>query len=150
MPLSTEQILHPDKYDSGEAPIAVELPKVAAALGAGWSEAIQDTFGEFQTRTWLREAGVRGADATEAAAGWGGDRLAVLNGPDDAWAVVMKTEWDTAADAGEFEAAAGTAVDAAGGSAAVLPGEGGTVRWFVVGSDDATLSAVAGALGLAG
>jgi hypothetical protein len=150
LPLSTEQILHPDKYDAGEEPIAVELPTVAAELGAGWSEAIQDTFGEFQTRIWLREAGVRGADATEAAAGWGGDRLAVLNGPDDTWAVVMKTEWDTPADAGEFEAAAETAADAAGGSAAVLPGEGGTVRWFVVGSDEATLSAVTGALGLAG
>jgi hypothetical protein len=32
----------------------------------------------------------------------------------------------------------------------VLPGEGGTVRWIVIGSDDATLGLVAGALGLAG
>lgn len=150
LPESTEQILHPAKYQAGEAPIAVALPAVATSLGTGWTEAIQDTFGEFQMRTWLREAGVRNADATAAAAGWGGDRLAVLNGPADTWAVIMKTEWDTVGDAAEFEAAATTAAEAAGGSAAVLPGEGGTVRWFVVGSDDATLTAVASALGLAG
>jgi hypothetical protein len=150
LPRSTEQILHPAKYEAAEEPVAVTLPDVAADLGAGWKEAIQDTFGEFQMRTWLREAGVRSADASDAAEGWGGDRLAVLNGPDDAWAMIMKTEWDTAADAGEFEVAAGTAVDAAGGPAAVLPGEGGKVRWFVVASDDAALNAVTGALGLAG
>ncbi len=150
LPRSTEQILHPDKYAAGEEPIAVTLPDAAGELGTGWSEAIQDTFGEFQMRTWFREAGVAGADATDAAAGWGGDRLAVLNGPNEAWAVVMKTDWDTAADAAEFEAAATTAAEAAGGQAAVLPGEGGTVRWFVVGSDDATLDTVAGAYGLAG
>lgn len=150
LPESTEQILHPAKYKAGESPIAVSLPAVATSLGTGWTEAIQDTFGEFQIRTWLHEAGVRNADATAAAGGWGGDRLAVLNGPADAWAVIMKTEWDSAGDAAEFESAATTAAEAAGGSAAVLPGEGGTVRWFVVGSDDATLTAVASALGLAG
>ena len=150
LPESTEQILHPAKYKAGEGPMAVSVPAVAASLGSGWTEAIQDTFGEFQMRTWLREAGVRTADATAAAAGWGGDRLAVLDGPADTWAVVIKTEWDTAGDAAEFESAATTAAEAAGGSATVLPGEGGTVRWFVVGSDDATLAAVASALGLAG
>jgi hypothetical protein len=150
LPRSTEQILHPAKYEAAEEPVAVTLPDVAADLGTGWDEAIQDTFGEFQMRTWLREAGVRSADASDAAEGWGGDRLAVLNGTDDAWALVMKTEWDTTADAAEFEAAAETAVDAAGGPAAVLPGEGGKVRWFVVASDDGALNAVTGALGLAG
>ena len=59
MPESTEQILHPDKYRSGEAPVAVELPKTLAAdMGKGWTESIQDTFGEFQMGVWLRQAGV--------------------------------------------------------------------------------------------
>jgi len=150
LPLSTEQVIHPDKYEAGEKPVAVELPDVAAQIGAGWTQELQDTFGEFQMRTWLREVGVGGADASDAAAGWGGDRLAVLKGPDDAWAVVMKTAWDTAGDAGEFADAAEIAVDAATGNAAVLPGEGGTVRWFVVASDDDALSKVTGAYGLAG
>ena len=79
-------------------------------MGQGWAETAQDTFGEFQLGVWLRESGMRASDASAAAAGWGGDRLAVLNGPDDAWAVVMRSTWDSDADADAFQQAAGTAV----------------------------------------
>ena len=65
-------------------------------------------------------------------------------------AVVMDTAWDTDADAAAFESAATTALAKAGGSAKVFPGAGGTTRWVVIGSDDATLAKVANALGLAG
>jgi hypothetical protein len=111
MPRSTEQILHPDKYRAGEEPAAVELPKTLAAdMGKGWKATMQDTFGEFQFGVWLRASGIRSGDASKAAAGWGGDRLAVLNGPDDAWAVVMRSTWDTDDDAKAFQQAAGQAV----------------------------------------
>lgn len=151
LPASTEQVMHPEKYDAGEAPIKVALPKdLAGQLGSGWKELLQDTYGEFQIGTWLRGAGVSTSDANDAAAGWGGDRLSVLQGPDGTWALVMRTDWDTAADAAQFEAAAQTAAAKAGGPASVLPGEGGTTRWFLVGSDDATLGKVANVLGLAG
>lgn len=151
MPESTEQILHPEAYAAKEAPVTVTLPKgLAKDLGAGWSVALQDTFGEFQMGIWLREGGVATADATAAAAGWGGDRLAVIYGPDGAWAVAMHTSWDTTTDATEFETAASTALGKAGGPGQVLPGEGGKVRWVLVGSDAATLQTVAGVLGLAG
>ena len=100
MPESTEQILHPDKYTAGEAPIKVTLPDdLATRLGTGWSVPLQDTFGEYQLGIWLREGGVVGSEATAAAAGWGGDRLAVMEGPDGAWAVVLDTTWDTDNDA---------------------------------------------------
>lgn len=111
MPASTEQILHPDKYRAGEKPVAVKLPETLAKnMGKGWSEAIQDTFGEFQLGVWLRESGISASDAASAAAGWGGDRLAVLNGPSDAWAVVLHSTWDTADDAAAFRQAAAEAV----------------------------------------
>lgn len=152
LPASTEQILHADKYDAGEDPVEVAVPidDLVAGLGSGWSVTIQDTFGEFQTGVWLRESGVPNVDAMAAAAGWGGDRLAVLDGPNDAWAVILRTAWDSDADAAEFETAAGTAVEAAGGPAAVLPGSGGKTRWFLVGSDADVLADAAAALGLAG
>jgi hypothetical protein len=151
MPVSTEQVLHAEKYAAGEQPVDVELPKdLAKDLGAGWSVPLTDTFGELQTGIWLRADGVPRAQADAAATGWGGDRLAVINGPDGAWALAMHTVWDTAEDATEFEAAATTALAKAGGTGQVLPGAGGTTRWVVVGSDDATLSKVAGVLGLAG
>jgi len=111
MPVSTEQILHPDKYRAGEKPVAVKMPATLAAdMGKGWNEAIQDTFGEFQLGVWLRESGVRASDAAAAAAGWGGDRLAVLDGPSGAWAVVLRSTWDSTDDAKAFQQAAGQAV----------------------------------------
>ncbi len=113
MPASTEQILHPDKYTAGEGPIAVTLPAdLATRLGTGWSVPLQDTFGEYQLGLWLREGGVATADATAAAAGWGGDRLAVMEGPRGAWGVVLDTMWDSENDATEFADAAQTAVEA--------------------------------------
>ena len=42
-PSSTEQILHPDKFEAGEAPVPVAVPDVSAQLGDGWSEIGQDT-----------------------------------------------------------------------------------------------------------
>jgi hypothetical protein len=152
LPRSTEQVMHPEKYSAREEPIAVTIPtkELLGALGDGWSETIQDTFGEYQMASWLRQSRVQAGVAGDAAAGWGGDRLAVLDGPGDTWAVAMRTVWDSTADAAAFETAATDALASAGGPAGVFPGEGGTTRWVVIGSDDATLQAVAGAAGLAG
>ncbi len=150
-PASSEQVLHPEKYAAGEMPIAVTLPKdLAARLGSGWSVALEDTFGEFQLGVWLRgNTSIGAAAANDAAAGWGGDRIALVDGPGGTWSVVLRTAWDSAADATAFEAAATTLVDALAAPASLLPGAGGTERWVVIGSDDATLARVAGVLGLA-
>jgi hypothetical protein len=149
MPVSTEQILHPEK--SGEAPVAVTLPAdLKTKLGAGWSVPLEDTFGELQLGIWLKEAGVAAIDATAAAAGWGGDRVAVVEGPGGAWATVMQTVWDTEADAAAFETAAKTALEKSPGVAQVLPGVGGKTRWVLIASDAATASKIAGVTGLAG
>ncbi len=151
MPKSTEQIMHPEKYLAGEAPVAVTLPAdLATRLGSGWTVPLQDTFGEFQIGIWLREAGVAAADATTAAAGWGGDRLAVMKGPGGTWAVALHTEWDTPVDATEFEAAARLAIKKAGGVANVLAGAGARSRWIVIADQAATMSRVEAALGLGG
>jgi hypothetical protein len=76
--------------------------------------------------------------------------MALIDGPDGGWAVVFKTEWDTDADAAEFETGVRPRVEAAAGPGQVLPGAGGKERWIVIGSDDAVLARVAGVLGLAG
>ena len=148
-PKSTEQILHPEKYAAREAPTAVELPAdLAKRMGSGWSTVMSDTMGEHQTALWLGSPSV--AAATDAAAGWGGDRITYLSGPNDSWAIAWHTVWDTKDDAAEFDVTARTAVDKAGGPGQVLPGEGGTTRWVVIGSDDDALQKVANVLGLAG
>lgn len=151
-PASTEQIIHPEKYASAEPPVAVSLPKdLAARVGTGWKVALEDTFGEFQLSIWLRaNTAIGTAGANDAAAGWGGDRIAVLDGPNGSWAVVLRTAWDTPADAADFEKAATPIVDGLTAPAALLPGAGGSERWIVIGSDDAALNRLSGALGLAG
>ena len=111
---------------------------LATRLGAGWSVPLQDTFGEFQLGIWLRENGVAAADATAAAAGWGGDRLAVMEGPDGAWAVVIDTTWDSEKDATEFADAAHTAVEASPYKAQISTPSAQRVT-ILIASDDATL-----------
>jgi hypothetical protein len=151
MPESTEQILHPETYAAGEAPVKVTMPSdLATRLGTGWTVPLQDTFGELQIGIWLREAGVASDAANAAAAGWGGDRLAVMQGPGDAWAVAIRTAWDTDRDAQEFERSLATAFAKARGVARVLPGVGGTTRWVIVADGPATQGLVTKALGLAG
>ena len=139
LPVSTEQVMHVEKYQAAEKPVVVTLPTdLSATLGAGWSVAFQDTWGEFQTGVWLRESGVGAAEAKAAAAGWGGDRLAVLNGPDGAWAVALHSTWDSDADATEFLDSAQIAVNGLG-SPADVSAKGDRDVTILVASDDAVL-----------
>ena len=153
-PDSTEQILHPDKLAAGEKPVVVRFPDdLASRLGAGWKVSMQDTLGELQLGILLRDAGgVTASTATAAAAGWGGDRVALVEGPAGATGVVLDTAWDTTADATEFSAAladlAGR-LKAAGRSAVVLnPAPDRVV--LVTAESDATTNRLANVLGLAG
>jgi hypothetical protein len=141
--------MHPEKYMAGEGPVPVTLPTdLATRLGPGWTVPLLDTFGEFQLGTWLRESGVATADATTAAAGWGGDRLAVMAGPAGAWAVAIDTEWDTASDATEFDSAARLALKKAVGVAQVHAGAGAKSRWILITDQAGTVSHVEAALGI--
>ncbi len=153
-PDSTEQVLHADKLDAREAPVAVAFPSdLAGRLGSGWSVPLEDTLGEVQLEILLRDAG--GTDSTTstaAAAGWGGDRVALIQGPAGATGVVLDTVWDTRADATEFSAAIDGLVGrlrAAGRSANILTPDPSRVV-LVTATDDATLGRIANVLGLAG
>jgi len=150
-PASTEQVLHPEKYTAGEAPIVVSFPSdLAARMGGGWKVATEDTLGELQLGVWLKSAGkVPAATATAAAAGWGGDRVALVTNGDRA-GVVLDSRWDTATDAAEFAAAAQTTVDTLGGHHALIAIEGSDRVTVFVATDDATITALGSALGLAG
>jgi hypothetical protein len=153
-PDSTEQILHADKLASREAPVKVSFPgDLATRLGSGWSVALQDTLGELQLGLLLQQTGgLDEAAANTAAAGWGGDRVAVVEGPNGAEGIVLDTVWDTDADATEFSTALAnvmTKLQAAGRSASVLmPATNRVV--LVTADSDGTLSKLANVLGLAG
>lgn len=107
-PRSTEQILHPELYLADEPPIPIEA-RAPAAL-PGFTIAHSTVWGELGFAIFLRSHGVDERAAAQAAAGWGGDRAIVLSRPDDprpTHAVgLLRSEWDTEADAIEaFEAA---------------------------------------------
>jgi hypothetical protein len=111
-PASTEQILHPEKYEACEAPIAVEAAALPALPGFGRPSA-SDVLGEWAIRTWLA-ATLPAEIAARAAAGWGGDRAGIYT-PEPALTAVdagtaapalaplaWLTVWDDAAEADDF------------------------------------------------
>ena len=115
LPESTEQILHPDKYFAGEAPVEVEVPDLGPLLAEGWTEVSRDTFGEFFLLAYM-ETGVPGALAFAAANGWGGDAYALIQHNDGEAVLVMRTEWDSPQDALEFFDTFADVVERGGGS----------------------------------
>ncbi|MGN6484321.1 MAG: hypothetical protein ACTHMX_07955 [Thermomicrobiales bacterium] len=101
-PVSTEQVLHPDKYRENELPIDVAVNDPTAALGEGWTVLDADTFGEFQISILLNTSDdISDEEAQDAAAGWGGDRYVVVGDAADT-AIYWQTAWDSEDDANEF------------------------------------------------
>jgi tetratricopeptide (TPR) repeat protein len=101
-PASTEQVLHPERYRSGEKPVEVTLPDLSKTLGAGWAVTHENVLGELTWRLALTEL-VGPASAERAADGWGGDHYTLLRqGEDGPGAVLLRTAWDTPEDAEEF------------------------------------------------
>lgn len=91
-PISTEQVIHPEKYRSGEAPVEVSVPDLAGVFGSDWTPQPADVLGEFLLSTWLAALGR--SNAAQAAAGWGGDSYQVWNGPEGEAIVVARIVWD--------------------------------------------------------
>ena len=143
LPVSTEQIMHPDRYP-GDVPTPVDIPDLGSALGPGWRDLDVQEVGE----AWLGIAlGLRlpSSTAEEAAAGWDG-------GLYRAWtdgrrvAVVLATVWDTPQDAAGFADAMAAWISAGDGAGTVLPVEGSSVH-VLFASDAATLDALRAAAG---
>jgi hypothetical protein len=103
-PTSTEQILHPDRYlVRRDRPQPVTVPDVSARLGAGWGGGTVIGFGELDARLLLATK-LPQSTSEAAAAGWDGGRLRTFERAGRT-ALVLRTVWDTAAEAAEFCAA---------------------------------------------
>jgi hypothetical protein len=106
-PLSSEQILHPEKYygEKRDNPILVTLPDLTKLFGGPWKETFNNVHGEFATKLLLREFKsdkLRLGMIDRAAEGWGGDRYVVLEDDKKTAMYVWYTTWDTEKDAKEF------------------------------------------------
>jgi hypothetical protein len=104
-PRSTEQLLHPEKWRGRrDDPIGLTWPDLSSAL-PGWKKGAEGQMGEEGIGILLRQELKDPKLAATAAAGWGGDRFAVYE-KDGKRLLFWATEWDTEADAADFQAAA--------------------------------------------
>jgi hypothetical protein len=95
LPVSSEQVMHPEKYIMKEEPVTVVIPSLS-----GWIALDEDVLGEAFIQTMLREH-INGKEAGEAAEGWGGDAYGYYE-RGDTYLYVLNTVWDTEWDASEF------------------------------------------------
>ena len=113
LPVSTEQILHPEKAlgEGRDHPQLVTLPDLASGLGEGWTRVASNNLGELGIRVLLMECphgeapGKRAS--RKAAEGWDGDRYEVYGRQGSPDVSAWYTVWDTDEDAGEFQDAIG-------------------------------------------
>jgi len=101
MPLSTEQILHPDRYAAEDAPVDLVF-SAADRRGARYDDAL----GEFETRLLFEQllGDTAEAEAPALASGWGGDRYLVVAGGRGGDALVWYSVWDDATARDRFVA----------------------------------------------
>jgi hypothetical protein len=112
LPQSTEQILHPEKYLTHEAPVKITLPDFTTLLNDGtpaksgskitWKRILSDVNGEWGTYLLLDEFLKSPAESHRAAAGWAGDRYAVYESSSGQVCFISTLAWDSEADAREF------------------------------------------------
>ncbi|MFA5808804.1 MAG: hypothetical protein WC935_00520 [Thermoleophilia bacterium] len=102
--------MHPEKYLSGEQPVAVVVPDLSGTIGTDWESVDEDALGEFDVKTILSE-NLPAAQATRAAAGWGGGRYRYYQRPDGSVLLMMLLAWDSSVDADEFSSAMGTSLE---------------------------------------
>ena len=99
LPVSTEQVMHDEAFfgPKKDLPVTVGLPPLSTTF-------YENNLGEFGVRLFLYHHLKDIKTAVAAAAGWGGDRYAVVKTPKGD-GVVIVTAWDTPLDGAEFVSA---------------------------------------------
>ena len=108
-PVSTEQIIHPEKYVTAKPDVPVELSfaDTSPFREPAWKLVKENVLGELTIDVLFRPK-LGSVDSAVAAAGWDGDRFRVyrsLVDGEDLTALVWTTTWDSVKDAREFAAA---------------------------------------------
>jgi len=96
-PVTTEQIMHPEKYFINETSRLVEAPAVTIE---DWQKMKNERFGEYFILVML-ENWLPSTEAARAAGGWGGDNFTYYERGDD-YLLTWNITWDSVEDASEF------------------------------------------------
>ncbi len=123
LPLSSEQILHPEKFwkkaSERDVPRVVTLPDLGPVLGGGWERVGKNVLGEIGvailTAPPPKKDAAEGMEAmqamlfqqktTKASSGWDGDVYELWQGPEGAQLLLWASVWDSDLDAEEMQAA---------------------------------------------
>jgi hypothetical protein len=107
MPASTEQILHPERYQRGDMPVPVSFSSSERAL-------YEDVLGESEIRVLI--AVLAGSDEVQTVVplGWGGDRYRVYDSGGNQAALVWYVVWDDAGSRDRFLKGSGPALRTTG------------------------------------
>lgn len=101
LPLSSEQILHPEKYfHEIDSPTTITLKDLSSDIGSGWKRVYSNVMGEIGILGILEA--YPDIKAGEAASGWDGDRLELYNGAKNNSLLIWQSVWDTNDDSKEF------------------------------------------------
>lgn len=101
-PVSTQQIMHPEKYLADVQPVAIKLPDWKAVAPADWKLLEENVMGEFGVEELLKQ--FLGEDAAKLTSpGWTGDRYAVFeDSKDKTLPIVFVLDMDNEEDAARF------------------------------------------------
>ncbi|MEM1350618.1 MAG: hypothetical protein AAGI01_18800, partial [Myxococcota bacterium] len=108
-PVSTEQIIHPERYFSKDMPVFLDFD-LEPPEPFGKAPTYTNVMGEFQMYVWAREH-LRGEipgkpisklDAAVAVEGWGGDKIIAFEDPRGSTLVAHMSAWDSRQEAKEF------------------------------------------------
>ena len=92
-PVSSEQILHPEKYLKKEMPVRVQI----AYSPSGYRSYHSGVVGEFYLNILLNKDG----EYSDSAAGWGGDTFQIFTKPSH-YVLIWESVWDQNKDASRF------------------------------------------------
>lgn len=106
-PVSTEQILHPEKYPDDQ-PVVVNIPDLSSILDEGWEELDRNVMGEWYSYLILARGRsaqftMNDGDSKTATSGWGGDTY-VFYAPQNSedYLFAWRSNWETGQDMDEF------------------------------------------------
>jgi hypothetical protein len=112
-PQTTEQVLHVDAFLERRRALAISLPARVDDRALQTSELLSasETFGELDVRALLRAFALPRSDVV--AEGWGGGRIALYTGADNAATVAIVLDWRSANDAADWRSTAPSLVASA-------------------------------------
>jgi len=96
-PVTTEQIMHPEKYIDAEAEKKVDEPTITEK---GWQRVRNERFGEYFILVMLGNW-ISWDEAQKAAEGWGGDNFTYYEQGGE-YLFTWNTSWDSVKEASEF------------------------------------------------